>query len=111
MQLTGFSPGGEFGDDIELTEELTDDLAGVFALAELLDLLEDSGESVFGLRDRAFRVVLPLPFETLVMLEELFPEELCEALAGRTCQGSWLTWGVDGRQTTLESHQVRAHPV
>ena len=57
MQLTGFSPGGEFSDDVELAKELTDDLAGVFALAELLDLLEDSGERIFGLRDRAFRVV------------------------------------------------------
>ena len=101
MQLTGFSPGGEFGDDVELAEELTDDLAGVFALTELLHLLEDSGERILGLRDRAFRVVLALEFETLMMFEELFAEELSQAVARSAGQGSGLTWGVDGRQTTL----------
>ncbi len=101
MQLTRFGPGGEFGHDVELAKELADELAGVVALTELLDLLEDSRERIFGLRDRAFRVVLTLTFEALMMFEELFAEELGEALTGSTGQGSWLTWGVDGRQTTL----------
>ena len=101
MQLTGFGPGGEFGDDVELAQELADELAGVVALTELLHLLEDSRERILGLRDGAFRVVLTLTFEALMMFEKLFAEELGQTLTRGARQGSWLTWGVDGRQTTL----------
>ena len=87
MQLTGFGPGGEFGHDVELAKELADELARVVALAELLHLLEDSRERVLGLRDRAFRVVLTLTFEALMVFEKLFAEELCQALTRGARQG------------------------
>jgi hypothetical protein len=104
MKLTGFGPGGEFGHDVELAKQLANELAGIFALTQLLHLLEDSRERVFGLRDGAFRVVLTLSFKALVMLTKLFAEELRETLTGGTRERSRQTRGVDGRQTALQGH-------
>jgi hypothetical protein len=81
MQMPGFGPGGEFGHDVELAEELADELAGILALTELLHLLEDSRERVLRLGNGQFGVVLTLSFEALVMFSKLFPEELDETLA------------------------------
>ena len=101
MELTRLCPGGEFGDDVELAKELADELGGIVALTELLHLLENSGERILGLGDGALRVVLTLQFEALMMFEEFFAEELGQAMTRCAGQGSLLTWGVDGRQTTL----------
>jgi hypothetical protein len=76
MKLIGLCPRGQLGDEIKLPEQFAHHLTGVIALAQLLELLHDAGERLFGLRDRAVRVVLALPFETLVMLEELFAKEV-----------------------------------
>lgn len=104
MKLAGFGPGGEFGHDVELAKQLADELAGIFALTELLHLLEDSGERVFGLGDGTRRVVLTLSFEALVVLTKLFAEELCETLTRGTSERSRQSRGVDGRQTALQGH-------
>lgn len=88
MEGFRFGPGREVGYEIELAQQLADDLAGIIALTELFDLSEDSGERLFGLRDRVVRVELTLPFEAAVVLDELFPEEVGEALAGWTTEGA-----------------------
>jgi hypothetical protein len=78
IQLAGFGPGGQLGDEVELAEELGDEPVGVLSLAELFDLLEDAGEGVFGLRDGDFRVVLTLSFEALVVLAKFLAIEIGE---------------------------------
>ena len=76
MKLSGFGPEGEFRHDVELAKELTDQLTGVFALTELLHLLEDFRERVFRLGDCHGGVVLALSFQTLVMFSKFFAVEL-----------------------------------
>lgn len=53
MKLPQFSGRGEVGDDVELSEELSDHFAGVVTLAELIDLLHHPGQHVFDLFDGA----------------------------------------------------------
>jgi len=88
MKLTRLGPDGELGDQIELAEQLAHHLTGVIALAQLLELLHDARQGLFRLRDRAIGVILALPLETLMMLEELLPEELRETLARRANDGA-----------------------
>ena len=76
MNLAGLCPLGQLGDEVELPEQLPHHLTGIVALAELLELFHDARERFLGLRNRAIRVVLALSFEALMMLEELFPEEI-----------------------------------
>src|SRR5687767_14340138 len=64
MQGVDFSPRGEFGHDVELSQQLPNDFARIVAHAELLELFHDFRERVFGLRDCQLRVVLALFFET-----------------------------------------------
>ena len=82
MELTGIGPHREFGDDVELAEELTHHLAGVVALAELLEPRHDARQRLFGLTDGHIRVVLALPLETGVMFEKFLSVEVREALTG-----------------------------
>ena len=103
MKLFRFSPGGQAGDEIELAQELAHHRAGVLALAELLELPHHARERIFGLRDRNLGVVLTLPLETLMMFEELFPEEIGQTLARWPQHRGSLTLTV-GRQATLQSH-------
>lgn len=83
MKLAGFGPGRELGDQVEFAKQLTHHLTRVITLAELFELLHDARERLLGLRDRTVGVVLALTFETLMMFEELLPEEIRETLAGR----------------------------
>ncbi len=76
MKLTGFCPGGQLGDEVEFTQQLPHHLAGVVALTQLFELCHDPRERFLGLRDGAVRVVLTLTLQTLMMLEELFAEEV-----------------------------------
>ncbi len=84
MKLSGFGPGGEFCHDVELAKELADQLTGVFALTQLLHLLEDPRKRVFRLGDRHRGVVLALSLQTLMMFSKFFAEKLNHTLAGRT---------------------------
>ncbi len=45
-------PGGKLGHRVNLSEELANDLAGVFSLAEPLDLAHGPRERVLSLRNR-----------------------------------------------------------
>ena len=86
MELTGLGPNRKLGNQVELTQEFADHLAGVIALAELFKLRKDPIERFFGLADGDVRVVLALAFETRVMLQEFFPVKGRKALARRTPQ-------------------------
>lgn len=86
VKLLGIGPGRKPGDDIESTQEITHHLAGVFPLAELLELPEDAREGVLGLGERMLGVVLPLSLETPMMLEKFLAEEIRKALTGRPVQ-------------------------
>jgi hypothetical protein len=88
MKLTGFRPGGQLGDEVELAEELTHHLTGIVALTQLFELRHDAREGLLGLSDGAVRVVLTLPLEALMMFEKLLAEEIRETLAGAASQGA-----------------------
>lgn len=68
MELTGIGPGGEFGDEIEFSEQFTHHLTGILPLTQLLELTHDARERILGLRDRDIRVILALPFEARMVL-------------------------------------------
>ena len=81
MEVPGFGVCGEVGDEVELSKELFDDLAGVVALTQLIDLRHHTGEHAFGLFDGGVRKVFALLLETPVMLCEFLAKEGREALA------------------------------
>ena len=56
MQLIRFGPNGKLRDEIELTQQLPNHFARIFALAQLLEPFEDAGQRFLRLRDRHFRV-------------------------------------------------------
>src|SRR5688572_17196518 len=81
MELTGIGPHGELRHEVELPQELSDHLTGVVALAELLQLAQDTGQGLFGLTDGHIGIVLPLALEAGVVLQKLLPIELRQTLA------------------------------
>jgi hypothetical protein len=81
MELVDVGPGGELCDKVELSEELTHHLTGIVSLAQHFEPLDDARDGVLSLRNRRVRVVLALAFQALLMFEELFSEEVGEALA------------------------------
>lgn len=103
MKLFGFSPRGQAGHEIELAQKLAHHRAGVFALAQLLELPHHARERVLGLCNRDFGVVLTLPLETLMMFEKFFPEKIGETLTGWPQHRGSLTQTFR-RQATLRGH-------
>lgn len=101
MQRLRIGPRRQIRNAIELPQELTDDLAGIFALAQLLHGGQDAIEGIFGLRDGELRIELALLFEAPVMFEELFAEELRQALTGRTAEHRGLAIDVQAREATF----------
>jgi hypothetical protein len=69
MQSFEFGPSRKPGDDVELSEELGNDFAGILTAAEELDLFHDAEERIFGLGDGDLGVVLPLPVKRASMFE------------------------------------------
>lgn len=93
MELTGIGPSGELGHAVEFLEELTNHLAGIFALAQHFDLPHQPGQRVFSLSDSYVRVVLALTLEAGVVLVQLLPEEVRQTLAGGAVpQWQLVTW-------------------
>ena len=86
MNLIGLGPGGKLGDEVELAKQLAHHLARIVALTERVEVGEHELERVFGLRNGDVGVVLALPFETPMMFEKLFAEELGETLTGRPAE-------------------------
>ena len=88
MELTGFSPSRELGDNVDLAEELAHHLTGIIAAAQLVELGHDASQRLFGLSDGVFRVVLALSLEANVMLANFLAEEISETLARRPAKGT-----------------------
>jgi hypothetical protein len=108
MELIGVGPGGELGDKVELSKELTHHLTGVVPLTQRVEPVDDARNGILGLRDCGVRVVLTLAFQTLLMFEKFFAKEVGETLAtwsevmtreSGKAGGGYLT-------TTLHSHQL-----
>jgi hypothetical protein len=99
-----FGKGGEVRHGVYLSKELPDQLTGVFALTQGLDLAHRAAESLFRLLDGRIGVVLPLVFEAPVMLQKLFTEELRETLTRRATQRSGKTQRIDAGQATARCH-------
>jgi hypothetical protein len=104
MELIGIGPGGEFRDEVELAKQRRHHLAGIIALAELIELPEKSGEGLFDLGDGDFGVVLAVTFETGVMFQELLAEEIREARTGRRVDGTRSPQSIGRSQVTLQVH-------
>ena len=83
VQVLRFGPSRELGDGVKLSEQPVHELAGIVALAELVELAHDPRQRFFGLGNGDVRVVLALLLETAVMLEKFFAEKVCEAGANR----------------------------
>ena len=85
--MSGIGPGGEPGDDVELSEEPADDLVGVSLGAQPIELGHDLDERLLDVADRVLRVVLALLFETALALEEFFAVEICDRMEDRLAGG------------------------
>lgn len=82
MKGVDFGPRGEVRDNVELSQQLANDFAGVVSRAQLVELAHDLRQRVLGLHDRLLGVVLPLFFQTPRVLGEFLAEELRETLTG-----------------------------
>jgi hypothetical protein len=91
MKRTRFSPGGQSSDQIEFLQDLRDHLAGVLPSAEHVQVRDDPLQSAFSLTDGAIRIVLALPLEAPMVLEEFLPKELGKTVASRTAERTNLT--------------------
>ena len=110
MELTGIGPSRELGDEIEFSKKFAHHLTGIFALTQLLELFHDPRQSVFGLADRAVRVVLALALEARVVFAEFLSEKVRQTLARCVPQHLRMTGGDAGSETTLEDHLERSIP-
>ena len=104
MKLLGIGPGRQSSDHVEAPKQLAHHLAGVLALAELLELFEDPRQRVFRLRECVLGVVLTLTFQAAMMFEKFLAEELRKTLARRPVQWRCRTWMTVGVQSTLQGH-------
>ena len=108
MELTGFSPSRELGDNVDLSEEFAHHLTGIIAAAKLVELRHELSQRLFGLSDGVFRVVLALSLEAHMMLANFLAEEIREALARGPAKGAGPGKTVDVCQTTLRGHAAGA---
>ena len=74
--MSGIGPGGEPGDDVELTEEAADNLIGVSRGTEPVELRHHLGERLLYIRNRPLRVELALLLEAALTLDEFFAVEV-----------------------------------
>src|SRR5688500_142447 len=71
IQLLGIRPARQTGHGVELPEQPADQLVGIGLLAERFEPRDHPGQGFIRVTDRSLGKVLPLPRETLAMLEEL----------------------------------------
>jgi hypothetical protein len=76
VNLSGVGPGGKAGDDVELAEKAADDLVGVSAGAQTIELRHHFGERFLDVGNGAFRVVLTLLIEAAFALHKFFTIEI-----------------------------------
>ncbi len=72
MHLPGIGPRRESRDDVELSQEPTDDFVGICFGAQAIELRHDLHEGLLHIADRVLRVVLTLLVETALALDEFF---------------------------------------
>jgi hypothetical protein len=75
MKCFRIGPGRQVRHRIDLPPQLRDYVAGIGALAELIEFGKNAREGVFGLNDCELGVVLALFIEAPMMFDELFFEE------------------------------------
>ena len=88
VDLSGISPGGKPGDDVELLEEAADDLVGVRRGTEPVELGKDLGERLLRVGDGALGVVLALLFKAALALHEFFTIESRYGVERRFTKGT-----------------------
>src|SRR5690606_17811410 len=76
VRVSGISPGGKAGDEIEFLEKGTDELVGVFPGAEVIELTHRPGQCGLHVGNGPLREVVAMLLQTLLMLEKFFPVEL-----------------------------------
>lgn len=76
MHLPGIGPRRESRDDVELSQEPTDDFVGICLGAQAIELRHDLHEGLLHISDRMLRVVLTLLIETALALDEFFAVEI-----------------------------------
>ena len=79
------------------------------AARETIELAHDPMEGTLGFLNRAFRVVLTLPLQTLVVFDEFLSEELSDADAKRSAQRLDYAWRLDTRNPTFRGHFNRGY--
>ena len=78
VRLFRVRPGGKTGHDVEFLEERADDLIGVGASTEVVELTHDARERGLDVGDGVFRVIGSVLLETSMVFDELFPVELLD---------------------------------
>ena len=86
MHLPGIGPRRESRDDVELSQEPTDDFVGVCLGAQAIELRHDLHEGLFHISNGMLRVVLTLLVETALALNEFFAIELLYVVNRRLWQ-------------------------
>ncbi len=80
VEVLEIGEGRKIGDGVKLLQKVANDLVGVCPLAEALDLFEGPHQRLLGLANSDVGVILPLPFQTLLMFGDFPPEEVGETL-------------------------------
>lgn len=75
MNLSGIRPDGQVGHGVELLEETTNDLVGIIAGAQSIELCHHPGEHGLRLTDGTLGVTLTLLIEAPLTLDEFFAVE------------------------------------
>ena len=86
MHLPGIGPRRESRDDVELSQEPTDDFVGICLGAQAIELGHHLHEGLFHISNGVLRVVLTLLVETALALDELFAVEILYVVNRRLWQ-------------------------
>src|SRR5207253_10149777 len=76
--VLGIRPGRQPSHAVELLQKRANELGSVVLRGELFELVDDSGEGGFDVRNCAFRVIGSLALQTALMFEVLFSLKLCD---------------------------------
>ncbi len=86
MHLPGIGPRRESRDDVELSQEPTDDFVGICLGAQAIELGHHLHEGLFHISNGVLRVILTLLVETALALDEFFAIELLYVVDRRLWQ-------------------------
>ena len=86
MHLPGIGPRRESRNDVELSQEPTDDFIGICLGAQAIELRHDLHEGLLHISNGVLRIVLTLLVETALALDELFAVEILYGMNRRLWQ-------------------------